>query len=128
MTVCHSRRTTETEPLWNGSMTTSVIFFSQMTFKFCSLDHLEYYMKPFLHFFSIYQADRVFAIKKKKKRKNRKLQTYSFSFGNPQLVDTIKGFSFKKQHKVKNSENETKLQHHFSLTKSYPSRGLPAQS
>ena len=59
-------------------MTTSVIFFSQMTFKFCSLDHLEYYMKPFLHFFSIYQADRVFAIKKKKRKKEKREKTESY--------------------------------------------------
>ena len=30
----------------------------------------------------------------------KSLQTYSCSFGNSQLVDTIKSFYFKKQHKA----------------------------
>ena len=54
----------QTEPLWNGCMTTSLICVNKMTFKFCLLDHLEKYLEPILHFDI---SDCVFATKKKKK-------------------------------------------------------------
>ena len=57
----------QTEPLWNGCMTTSLICVNQMIFKFCLLDHLEKYLEPILHFDI---SDCVFATKKKK-RKNK---------------------------------------------------------
>ena len=58
----------QTELLWNGCMTTSLICVNQMIFKFYLLDHLGKYLEPILHFFSIYQIAFLQPKKKKKKK------------------------------------------------------------